>query len=110
MTKTDGRKLDNPTRIYLKQRAKKLKKAHHTYLEIGMILGIHPSTIAVWLHPEKGTYKKAYKKRGRKSGERRTLTTIQEKEIRELIRDKMPEQLKLPFALWTRKSDFLKKV
>jgi len=34
----------------------------------------------------------------------RTLSTLQEKEIRELIRDKTPEQLKLPFALWTRKS------
>ncbi len=34
----------------------------------------------------------------------RTLTALQEKEIRDLIRDKTPEQLKLPFALWTRKS------
>ena len=104
MTKTDGRKLDNPTRIYLKKRAKELQKAGHSYFEIGTILGIHPSTIAVWLHPEKGTHKLSYKKRGRRSGMLRTLSAIQEKEIRELIRDKMPEQLKLPFALWTRKS------
>ena len=104
MTKIDGRKLDNPTRIYLKKRAKELQNANHSYFEIGTILGIHPSTIAVWLHPEKGTYKVAYKKRGRRIGMLRTLTAVQEKEIRELIRDKTPEQLKLPFALWTRKS------
>jgi transposase len=104
MTKIDGRKLDNPTRIYLKKRAKELQKADHSYFEIGTILGIHPSTIAVWLHPETGTHKIAYKKRGRRTGMLRTLSAIQEKEIRELIRDKTPEQLKLPFALWTRKS------
>ena len=104
MQKTDARKLDNPTRIYLKSRAKEIQNAGHSYLEISTILGVHPTTIARWLHPEKGTHKKTYKKRGRKCGEQRTLNTTQEKEIRELIRDKTPEQLKLPFALWTRKS------
>jgi transposase len=104
MRKTDARKLDNPTRIYLKSRAKALQDADHTYFEISEILGVHPTTVARWLHPSKGTHKKAYKTRGRKCGQLRTLTAEQEKEIRELIRDKMPEQLKLLFALWTRKS------
>ncbi len=104
MEKNDGRKLDDSTRIYLKKRAKELQGAGHSYSQIHTILGIDRSTVARWLHTEKGTHKKAYKKRGRKSGMLRTLTAIQEKEIRELIRDKTPEQLKLPFALWTRKS------
>ncbi len=64
MTKIDGRILDTPTRIYLKKRAKGLHNADHSYFEIGSILGIHPSTIAVWLHPEKGTHKVPYNKRG----------------------------------------------
>jgi len=42
------------------------------------------------------------KKRGRKVGEKRTLTPIQEKEIRGIIVDKYPEQLKLPGCMWTR--------
>lgn len=104
MRKTDARKLDTPTRIYLKTRAKELQNADHSYFEISKILGVHPTTVANWLHPSKGTYKKAYKTRGRKCGQLRTLNVQQEKEIRELIRDKTPEQLKLPFALWTRKS------
>lgn len=104
MRKTDARKLDTPTRIYLKTRAKELQSADHSYFEISTILGVHPTTVANWLHPSKGTYKKAYKTRGRRCGQLRTLSAQQEKEIRELIRDKTPEQLKLPFALWTRKS------
>jgi transposase len=41
-------------------------------------------------------------KRGRKQGEKRTLTPEQEKRIQKAIADKEPDQLKLPFALWTR--------
>jgi transposase len=104
MKKTDARKLDDSTRIYLKTRAKELQQDGKTYKEISTILGVHPTTVARWLHPKKGTFKKPYKTRGRKNGALRTLTYEQEKEIRELIRDKTPEQLKLPFALWTRKS------
>ena len=40
--------------------------------------------------------------RGRKHGEKRTLTPQQEKEIQRIIIDKHPEQMKLSFCLWTR--------
>jgi transposase len=39
---------------------------------------------------------------GRKLGEFRTLTAEQEREVRRLIRDKTPDQIKLPYALWSR--------
>lgn len=39
---------------------------------------------------------------GRKPGEGRRLTTDQEAEVRKLICDKTPDQLKMPYALWTR--------
>jgi transposase len=39
---------------------------------------------------------------GRKAGEHRRLTTEQEVEVRKLICDKTPDQLKMPYALWTR--------
>ena len=42
------------------------------------------------------------KKRGRKEGEKRTLTPEQEKAIRKAIIDKNPEQLKLKGCMWTR--------
>ena len=42
------------------------------------------------------------KTRGRKEGEKRALSPDQEKEIRGIIIDKFPDQMKLSFALWTR--------
>jgi len=40
--------------------------------------------------------------RGRRTGEKRTLTIEQEAQVRRSLIDKTPDQLKLPFALWTR--------
>ncbi len=42
------------------------------------------------------------KKEGRRQGEKRVLTIEQETEIRNLIQDKRPEQIKMDFALWDR--------
>ncbi|MDR0305384.1 MAG: helix-turn-helix domain-containing protein [Chitinispirillales bacterium] len=44
------------------------------------------------------------KRRGRKSGFGRRLCPDQEKEIRNLILDRNPEQLKLRGCIWTRKN------
>jgi transposase len=104
MRKTDGRTINDSTRIFLKQRAKALRKAGKTYREIGEILGLHLNTIARWLDPKRGARIPGFKKRGRRSGEMRTLTLEQEKQVMKLIRDKSPEQMKFPFALWTRKA------
>jgi transposase len=39
---------------------------------------------------------------GRKVGEFRVLTAEQERQVQQLIRDKTPDQIKLPYALWSR--------
>ena len=39
---------------------------------------------------------------GRKVGDKRLLTAPQENAMRKFIQDKTPDQLKLPYALWTR--------
>jgi transposase len=41
-------------------------------------------------------------RRGRRTGEKRTLTVAQEDQVKRAMIDKTPDQLKLPFALWTR--------
>ena len=104
MNKTDGRTLSDSTRIFLKQRAKELRKTGKSFREIGEILSLHLNTIARWLNPKRGSISTGFKKRGRRIGEQRTLTIEQEKQIMKLIRDKTPDQLKLSFALWTRKA------
>lgn len=44
------------------------------------------------------------KARGRKAGTKRLLSPEQETEVQKLICDKRPEQMKMPFALWTREA------
>jgi len=44
------------------------------------------------------------KTRGRRKGDKRTLTPEQEWEIKKIIIDKYPEQLKLPGCMWTREN------
>lgn len=39
---------------------------------------------------------------GHKVGEGRVLTIEQERQVQQLIRDKTPDQIKLPYALWSR--------
>jgi len=43
-------------------------------------------------------------KRGRRTGDKRTLTTNQEWEIKKIIIDQYPEQLKLSGCMWTREN------
>ena len=44
------------------------------------------------------------KKRGRKRGDKRNLTPEQEREIRNIIVDKNPDQLRLKGCMWTRRN------
>ena len=44
----------------------------------------------------------ALKPRGRSMGVGRRLTAEQESEVQKLIRDKTPDQIKMPYALWSR--------
>jgi transposase len=43
-------------------------------------------------------------RRGRRPGEQKALSARLERKIRRLIADRCPDQLKLPFALWTREA------
>ena len=67
---------------------------------------MHVRTVRQWgqHRREHGLASLVRAQRGHALGEGRTLTAAQEKELRKLITDKMPDQLKLPFALWTRRA------
>jgi transposase len=104
MEKVDTRKLKQEAQEQIRYQAVRLRKAGKKYKEIGEILGVSYSSACQWCkaYEREGTKAIKAKKRGRKVGSCRTLTPEQEKELQKAMRDKYPDQMKLPFALWTR--------
>ena len=104
MEKTDARKLPTEAQQQIRNQAIRLKKSGRTYKEIAEITGVQPTTVCMWYKRyEQGGAKAIWiKKRGRPKGSCRTLTFHQEKELQKTMRDRCPDQLKLPFNLWTR--------
>jgi transposase len=106
MEKQDARKLSTETQQMLRNQVIRLRKAGKAYKEIGEIVGIH-YTKACQLYKayEKGGKKAIIiQKRGRAKGSYRTLDAEQEQRLKRAITDKTPDQLKFPFALWTRRA------
>lgn len=104
MKKIDVRKMSRDAQQEIRYQVIRLKKQGRKRLEIKDITGVHPSTISAWWKLYKAGGEKALKlkKPGPEVGSTRTLTPDQEKELQKAIYDKCPDQMKLPFALWTR--------
>ena len=106
MEKIDGRTLSTDAQQQLRHQAIRLREGGKTYDEIAVVVGVHRSTIYGWwkAYKEQGITGIEIKKRCRRLGHGRRLDAKQEKQLRRLLIDKMPDQLKLPFALWTRRA------
>ena len=106
MGKYDLRNAKKEEKEALRLVAIKLHKQKKSQKEISILLNIHKNTIYKWVKRYKNGGIKGLKdqKQGHDEGIGRLLSAKQEKEIRDMIIDKMPEQLKLPFGLWTRKA------
>jgi transposase len=104
MENTDARKLKPEVQQELRKQAIRLCKKGIVQKQIAEILGVYPTTVSKWWRAYKKHGAKAIrvKKRGRPTGACRTLSIEQERQIQKAIVDKEPNQLKLPFALWTR--------
>ena len=72
--------------------------------DIAELVGAHRVTVGKWIRDwqEGGTRALKPDQPGRPTGSGRRLWPEQEKAIRRKITDRCPDQLKLPFALWTR--------
>jgi transposase len=106
MENTDTRKLKPEVQEQLRKQVVRLRKAGRTYKEISEIVGIHLTNACKIFkaYEKKGQSAIKAKKRGRKTGSYRTLDPEQEKRLKRAITDKTPDQLKFPFALWTRRA------
>ena len=104
MQATDMRSLSREARHERRVQVIRLRKAGNTYEEIAVLTGLsrtgvfnickrHEALGAKALHDTIG---------GRKVGENRLLDAAQEGQVRKLIADKTPDQLKMPYALWSR--------
>ena len=81
-----------------------LKKKLGTQKQAAEIFGITERSVnRIWASYNKGGKRSVTRnKRGVKGGKK--ITGKQSAEVRRLIKDKMPDQLKLPFGLWTREA------
>ncbi|MGX1024590.1 IS630 family transposase [Psychroflexus sp. MBR-150] len=106
MEKTDFRKLTSSERYQFRKRAVTLVKSGKKQKEVASLFGVRPATVSSWMKSYKLDGNKALKEntRGVKSEDKKLLSTAQEKEIQKMIIDVMPDQLKLDYALWTRKA------
>ncbi len=106
MEKIDARKLPSSALEEKRRQAVRLRKKGLTRAEIGEIVGVHADTVGRWLksYRDRGAQSLKLNRRGRREGSGRRLGDEQERKIQQLLIDKTPDQLKMPYALWTRES------
>jgi transposase len=106
MEKTDFRTLSNKEKYQIRKRGISIKKSGNTQKFIAEVFGVREGTVSDWVKAYKSEGLKGLKdkKRGVSSEDRKLISISQEKQIQNMITDVMPDQLKLPYALWTRKA------
>src|SRR5208337_4498037 len=106
MEKIDARRVKKEVQQALRDQVVRLRKQGKANKDIAEFLGMSPSrSSTIWQKYVKGGKKQIILgTRGRRHGEKRSLTGEQEQHIQKLMVDKTPDQLKFPFALWTREA------
>jgi transposase len=104
MKRHDTRPLPPATQEELRRRAVAAVRDGATRTEVSHLLGVPRQTIGKWVraYEEGGEAALSAKRRGRRAGTVAHLSPSQAEEIRTLLIDRRPEQLKLSFFLWTR--------
>jgi transposase len=106
MQRIDVRKVSTKELELLRKQAVRLHNKGKKYGEIAEVLGVHRNRVSEWCraYEERGAAALKVGKSGRPKGFGRSLTPAQEAAIQKKICDHTPDQLKLAFALWTRRA------
>lgn len=107
MKPTDARSITPEAQRERRTIALNMRTQGYTFADIGQAVGVHARTVQKWLaRAEAGGEESAIegKPRGYAVGEHRQLSQEQESQIRGYITERMPDQLKMPYALWSRKA------
>jgi len=104
MKKRDGRKLTSEEQQLIRETAARMSfEQGFTKLEVALALGVTRQNVGKWckLYEEGGYEALKLGLRGRRKGEQTKLKGWQCAMIARLIAEKTPDQLKMPFVLWT---------
>lgn len=106
MEKRDARKLQSEAQYELRSRSIRMLRKGMKQDEVAGVLEVARGTIGRWwgIYKREGMDGLRPGKRGRRYGHKRRLDGEQERSIQRMLVEKTPDQLKLPFALWTRKA------
>ncbi len=100
----DARKLDQRTQEALRRRAVLLVEKGATHMAAARAVGVHRGTVSRWLWripARRQTSGLVRGKRGRRVGDQLMLTASEARRVQGWIANKCPDQMQLPFALWT---------
>jgi transposase len=102
--RTDAKHASPEAQYQLRRSIVRLSKTGKTGKEIARLLDVSEGHVSGVLKAYKlgGNAAIALKKRGRRKGDKRTLSPDQEREIKKIITDKHPEQMKFKECMWTR--------
>jgi len=102
--KEDIRTIGPEAQYQLRRQVVRLKEAGRKNMDIAEITGLTRQSVhTIWRRYQTGGLASIKPKtRGRALGNKRRLSAEQETELKRLMIDKTPEQLKFKFTLWTR--------
>lgn len=102
----DFRSVDSSTRNAIRKRAIKMISSGMQKKKVAELFCVNQNTITNWVKSYKNNGLKGLvdNKRGVSSESKKLLSSEQERQVQKMILDTMPDQLKLPYSLWTRKA------
>jgi transposase len=102
----DARQLSQSAQEELRFRAVAMVRSGLTQAKVAELLDVSRAAVNMWCQraEREGDDSLRSRRRGQPEGQRQRLSGTQSAIICNLIRDRCPDQLKLPFALWTREA------